>query len=157
MMLKTLDQFKLINGTILLCEEEYDDTTDAALTQHMKIKLMLEHTDAITDAEEYIIVDDQLIREIKQIKQSLKRKLSASDEDDHVQHVDDQENESVIVKKTKRLSTLADEPMHTSFVVLVDDDKGPVQTNGHHPTSAKIDLNGKRSAKHCRIVLYSLF
>lgn len=140
MMLKTLDQFKLINGTILLCEEEYDDTTNTELIQHMKIKLMLEHTDTITDSEEYVIVDDQVIREIKQIKQSLKRKLSTSDDDDHVQHLDSQENESIIVKKTKRLSTVADEPMHTSFVVLVDDE-GPVQTNGHHPATSKIDLN----------------
>ena len=156
MMLKTLDQFKLINGTILLCEEEYDDTTNAALIQHMKIKLMLEHTDTITDAEEYIIIDDQVIREIKQIKQSLKRKLSASDDDDHVQPLDDQENESTIVKKTKRLSTVADEPMRTSFVVLVDDE-GPVQTNGHHPVASKIDLNGTRSVKHGRVVLPHLF
>ena len=105
MMLKTLDQFKLINGTILLCEEEYDDETNDKLLQHMKIKLMLEHTDTITDKDEYVIVDDQVIGEIKQIKQSLKRKLSGDDDDDHIQHLEDYDNESNIVKKTKLLST----------------------------------------------------
>ncbi|CAF1185553.1 unnamed protein product [Adineta ricciae] len=127
MMLKTLDQFKLINGTILLCEEEYDDETNEALLQHMKIKLMLEHTDTITDKNEYIIVDDQVIGEIKQIKQSLKRKHieDDDDDDDNIQHLDDYQNEINIVKKTKKLSTSHDEhnngPMHTSFVMLVDD------------------------------------
>jgi ubiquitin-like 1-activating enzyme E1 B len=145
MMLKTLDQFKLINGTILLCEEEYDDKTNEKLLQHMKIKLMLEHTDTITEKDEYIIVDDQVIGEIKQIKQSLKRKLSGGnhndddDDDDHIQHVDDFN----IVKKTKRLSTTYDEhnngPMHTSFVMLVDD-QVPIQTNGHHQETLENDL-----------------
>jgi ubiquitin-like 1-activating enzyme E1 B len=138
MMLKTLDQFKLINGTILLCEEEYDDQTNETLLQHIKIKLMLEHTDTITDKDEYIIIDDQVIGEIKQIKQSLKRKLSTDDDDDddeNIQHLDDYQNEINIVKKTKRLSTTHDEhnngPMHTSFAMLVED-QVPVQTNGHH-------------------------
>jgi len=66
----------------------------------MKIKLMLEHTDTITDKDEYIIVDDQVIGEIKQIKQSLKRKLSDDDDDDdNIQHLDDYQNELNIVKK----------------------------------------------------------
>jgi ubiquitin-like 1-activating enzyme E1 B len=144
MMLKTLDQFKLINGTILLCEEEYDDKTNEALLQHMKIKLMLEHTDTITDKDEYIIVDDQVIGEIKQIKQSLKRKLSNSDDDeDNIQHLDDYQNEINIVKKTKRLSTTHEEhnngPMHTSFVMLVDDQVS-IHTNGHHQQTSENDL-----------------
>jgi ubiquitin-like 1-activating enzyme E1 B len=146
LMLKTLDHFKLINGTILLCEEEYDDLTNEKLLQHMKIKLMLEHTDTITDKDEYIIVDDQVIGEIKQIKHSLKRKLSEDDDDDddNIQHLDDYQNELNIVKKTKRLSTVADEhhnngPIHTSFVMLVDD-QVPVQTNGHHQEKSDIDL-----------------
>ena len=147
MMLKTLDQFKLINGTILLCEEEYDDQTNEQLLQHMKIKLMLEHTDTITDKDEYIIVDDQVLGEIKQIKQTLKRKLSAydddDDDDDQIEHLDDYQNELNIVKKTKRLSTAHDEqnhgPMHTSFVMLVDD-QVPVHTNGHRPDVSANDL-----------------
>ncbi len=146
MMLKTLDQFKLINGTILLCEEEYDDQTNEQLLQHMKIKLMLEHTDTITDKDEYIIVDDQVIGEIKQIKQSLKRKLSAEDDDDdddNIKHLDHYQNEINIVKKTKRLSTTHEEyyngPMHTSFVMLVDD-QIPVHTNGHHQPTSTNDL-----------------
>jgi ubiquitin-like 1-activating enzyme E1 B len=148
MMLKTLDQFKLINGTILLCEEEYDDQTNEQLLQHMKIKLMLEHTDTITDKDEYIIVDDQVIGEIKQIKQSLKRKLSNEDDDDdddddNIQHLDNFQNEINIVKKTKRLSTTHEEhnngPMHTSFVMLVDD-QIPVHTNGHHQQTSTNDL-----------------
>jgi len=141
MMSKTLDQFKLINGTILLCEEEYDDVTNEALVQHMKIKLMLEHTDTITEKDEYIIVDDQVLSEIKQIKKSLKRKLSeTNDENDHVQHLVDDTNESTIVKKTKLLSTTGSEkeqnhrPMYTSFVMLVNDPPIPStpHTNGHH-------------------------
>ncbi|CAF4441436.1 unnamed protein product, partial [Rotaria sp. Silwood2] len=161
MMLKTLDQFKLINGTILLCEEEYDDKTNEALLQHMKIKLMLEHTDTITEKDEYIIVDDQVIGEIKQIKQSLKRKLSNDDDDDdddNIQHLDDYQNEVNIVKKTKRLSTAPNEhlnnnnnnnnnigPIHTSFVMLVDDE-APLHTNGHHQGTSEDDyiINTKK-------------
>lgn len=114
MMLKTLDQFKLINGTILLCEEEYDDNTNEALSQNLKIKLMLEHTDTMTDRDEYIIVDDHVINEIKQSKQSLKRKLpddndDDDDDDNNIQHLDDYQNELNIVKKTKRLSTAPNE------------------------------------------------
>lgn len=169
MLAKTLDQFKLINGTILLCEEEYDDETNEALVQHMKIKLMLEHTDTITDKDEYIIVDDQVIGEIKQIKQSLKRKFSAtssSSDEDNIQHLDDYQNELNIVKKTKRLSTTREEenngPMHTSFVVVVDDEK-PVHTNGHCQnsqenqtnTNAKIDgesIENSNDSNSCVIV-----
>lgn len=164
MMSKTLDHFKLINGTILLCEEEYDDDTHEALTKHMKIKLMLEHTDTITDKDEYIIVDDQVIGEIKQIKETLKRKLSHNDEeeddDDNIQHLDDYQNEFNIVKRTKRLSTAPNEhnnnisnnnnnnnsgPIHTSFVMLVDDE-APVHTNGHHEESSEdgYPLNTKK-------------
>lgn len=147
MMLKTLDQFKLINGTILLCEEEYDDETNEQLLQHMKIKLMLEHTDTITDKDDYIIVDDQVIGEIRQIKQTLKRKLSAYDDDDddedQIEHLDGYQSEMNIVKKTKRLSTAPDEqnhgPMHTSFVMLVED-QVPAQTNGHHQDISTNDL-----------------
>ena len=147
MMLKTLDQFKLINGTILLCEEEYDDQTNEQLLQQMKIKLMLEHTDTMTDKDEYVIVDDQVIGEIKQIKQSLKRKLSTDDDDDddddNIQHLDEYQNEINIVKKTKRLSTGHDEhqngPMHTSFVMLVED-QAPVHINGHHQEPSANDL-----------------
>ncbi|UJR23767.1 hypothetical protein I4U23_026743 [Adineta vaga] len=86
MMVKTLDQFKLMNGTILLCEEEYDDKTNEALIQHMKIKLMLEHTDTITDKDEYIIVDDQVIGEIKQVKQSIKRKYMEEVDDVSIEY-----------------------------------------------------------------------
>ncbi|CAF1172247.1 unnamed protein product [Adineta steineri] len=157
MMLKTLDQFKLMNGTILLCEEEYDDQTNEALYQHMKIKLMLEHTDTITDKDEYIIVDDQVIGEIKQIKQSLKRKLSEDDDDDdNIQHLDDYQNELNIVKKTKKLSTTHDEhnnnnnngPMHTSFVMLVDD-QVPTHTNGHHAHQETSENNTKNHIQIC--------
>ncbi|CAF3607821.1 unnamed protein product [Rotaria socialis] len=114
MMLKTLDQFKLMNGTILLCEEDCDDDTNEALTQNMKIKLMLEHTDTIKDIDDYIIVDGHVIGEIKQIKQSLKRKLPDADnddddDDDNIQHLDDYQNEINIVKKTKRLLTTPNE------------------------------------------------
>ncbi len=108
---------------------------------------MLEHTDTITDKDEYIIVDDQVIGEIKQIKQSLKRKLSNDDDDDNddenIQHLDDYQNEINIIKKTKRLSTVHDEhnngPIHTSFVILVDD-QIPAHTNGHHQETDDNDL-----------------
>jgi hypothetical protein len=158
MMLKTLDQFKLINGTILLCEEEYDDNTNEALLQHMKIKLMLEHTDTITDKDEYIIVDDQVIGEIKQIKQTLKRKLSEDDDDDddNIQHLDEYQNEINMIKKTKRLSTAPDEhikninnnngPMHTSFVMLVDDQVS-AHTNGHHQETLELEDDLKINTK----------
>ena len=147
MMSKTLDQFKLINGTILLCEEELDDQINETLLQHIKIKLMLEHTDTITDKDEYIIVDDQVIGEIKQIKQTLKRKLSENNnDDDNIQHIDDDQNEVNIVKKTKRLSTTPNEhnntnigPMHTSFSMLVDD-QIPVHVNGHHRETTDNDF-----------------
>ncbi|CAF4744650.1 unnamed protein product, partial [Rotaria magnacalcarata] len=79
----------------LLCEEDYADDTNAALTQNMKIKLMLEHTDTIKDIDDYIIVDGHVIGEIKQ---SLKRKLpdvdnDDDDDDDNIQHLDDYQNE----------------------------------------------------------------
>ena len=114
MMAKSLDQFKLINGTILLCEEEFDDVNNEAMIQTMKIKLMLEHTDLITEKNEYVIVDDQVLGEINRVKQSLKRKRSDTldndddDDDDQIQHLDDFQSEALIVKKTKLLSTITD-------------------------------------------------
>ena len=116
MMSKSLDQFKLINGTILVCEEDFDDVNNDTLIQTMKIKLMLEHTDLITEKNEYVIVDDQVLGEIKRAKQSLKRKRSDTldndgnddDDDDQIQHLDDFQSEAMIVKKTKLLSTVTD-------------------------------------------------
>lgn len=116
MMSKSLDQFKLINGTILVCEEDFDDVNNDTLIQTMKIKLMLEHTDLITEKNEYVIVDDQVLGEIKRAKQSLKRKRSDTldndgnddDDNDQIQHLDDFQSEAMIVKKTKLLSTVND-------------------------------------------------
>ena len=49
----------------------------------------------------------------------------------------------VLIKKTKRLSTVHDEhnngPMHTSFVMLVDD-QVPIHTNGHYQDTSENDL-----------------
>ncbi|CAF1217843.1 unnamed protein product [Adineta steineri] len=70
--------------------------------------------------DKYIIVDGQVIDEIKQ---SLKRKLPEDDDDDY-------QNESDIVKKTKKLSTTHYEH-NKNFVMLVDD-QIPTHTNGHH-------------------------
>ncbi|CAF1195020.1 unnamed protein product [Adineta steineri] len=85
---------------------------------------MLEYTDSVKDKDEYIISDDQVIDEIKP---SLKRKLS---EDDN----DDDQNELNIVKKTKKLSITHDKhnyngPMHTSFVMLVNNQVPTIQMN----------------------------
>jgi len=150
-MSKTLDQFKLINGTILSCDEEFDnnnnDFSNSISIQHMKVKLMLEHTDIITNKNEYIIIDDQVIQEIKQIKQTLKRKLSNDDDDDDddddIEHLDNYQNELNIVKKTKRLSTAPEEhnngPIHTSFATLIKDSI-PVHTNGYYQNISETDL-----------------
>jgi ubiquitin-like 1-activating enzyme E1 B len=129
MMLKTLDQFKLINGTILLCEEECDDLTDAALIQQMKLKLMLEHTDTIQDGDEYVIADEHEHVCVKPVKRSLKRKLSETNDDNDdepIEHVNGQDNPSTMVKKTKRLSTISDEQTHVNGA-----DQTVTQSNGH--------------------------
>ncbi|CAF0934846.1 unnamed protein product [Didymodactylos carnosus] len=134
---KTLDKFKLLNGTILTCEEEDENEIK------FKIKLMLEHSDAITDKDDYVVVDDQVIREIEQIHQqqqqqqpTKKRKLSEQNDDD----VLPLEDQGEIIKKTKRLSesnkhngTTTDEtdyrPPTTEFVIIVDDeDKSSEET-----------------------------
>jgi predicted nucleic acid-binding protein len=62
----------------------------------MKVKIMLEHTDTIKTKDEYIISDDQVIKERKQ---TLKRKLS----DDDIEHLDDYQNELNIIKKNKTI------------------------------------------------------
>jgi hypothetical protein len=146
-MSKTLDQFKLINGTILLCDEELNNINEISNTisiQHMKIKLMLEHSHTITNKDEYIIIDDQVIKEIKQINQTLKRKLSSSDDDDNddIEHLDNYQNELNIIKKTKRLSTAPEvhnnDPIHTSFATLTNDSI-PVHTNGYYQNISETD------------------
>ncbi|CAF1385479.1 unnamed protein product [Adineta steineri] len=84
----------------------------------MKITLMLEHTDTITDEDEYIIVDDQVIDEIKQ---SVKRKLS---------------KRIKYCEKNKKLSTTHDEH-NNNFVMLVDD-QVPTHTNEHQKIIYKL-------------------
>ena len=105
MMSKTLDQFKLINGSMLLCEEESDDAMNTDFVENMKLKLILEHIDSIQNKDHYEIIDESNPDRTQRAKQSLKRKLSESNDDDQIQHLDDNQNESMIVKKTKRLST----------------------------------------------------
>jgi ubiquitin-like 1-activating enzyme E1 B len=141
-MSKTLDQFKLFNGTILLCDEEFDKINEISNTrsiQHRKIKLILEHTDTIINKNQFIIIDDHLRKEINQ---TTKRKLL--NEDDEIEHSDDYQNELNIVKKTKRLLTNYDEhnnpPIHTSFTNFVNDSK-PEHTNGYHHDASETDLN----------------
>ncbi|CAF2495291.1 unnamed protein product [Rotaria sp. Silwood2] len=141
-MSKTLDQFKLIHGTILLCDEESDSINEISNTesiQNMKIKLMLEHTNTITNKDEYIIIDDQINKEIKQ---TLKRKLSDNDDDD-VEHLDDYQNELNIVKKTKQLSTVSHENdkdhIHISRAMF-DNDPMLVHTNGYHQNTSDTNL-----------------
>lgn len=68
-MSKTLDQFKLFHETILSCDEEFDainQILNTISTQHMKIRLMIEHTETITNQDEYMILDDQVI--LKKLK-----------------------------------------------------------------------------------------
>jgi ubiquitin-like 1-activating enzyme E1 B len=138
-MSKTLDQFKLINGTILLCDEEFDNINEISNTtsiQHMKVKIMLEHTDTITNKDEYNIIDDRVIKEIKQ---TLKRKLSGDD----IEQLDDYQNELNIIKKTKQLSTTPEKqnnsPIPTSFAML-DNDPIPIHTNGYHQDTLETDF-----------------
>lgn len=104
MMSKSLDQFKLINGSILLCEEE---TTDQETIENYKVKLIVEHQDSIQDKDQYLIVNQQSINRKERTKKSLKRKLSETkDDDDQIQHLDQCHNDSIIVKKSKRLSAI---------------------------------------------------
>ncbi|CAF1074432.1 unnamed protein product [Rotaria sordida] len=68
--MQQIDRFKLIHGTILLCDKKFDNINEILNTksiQYMKIKLMLKHSNTITNKDEYIIIDDQLNKEIKQI------------------------------------------------------------------------------------------
>jgi ubiquitin-like 1-activating enzyme E1 B len=152
-MSKTLEQFKLINGTILLCDEECDTNDEISNTisiKHMKIKLILEHTDTIINKDEYIIIDDQVIKETKQ---TLKRKLSSSsssddDDNDDIEHLDNYQNELNIVKKTKRLLTVPEEhnnsPIQTSSTTHINDSIS-VHTNGYHQINIKKHMSNNHS------------
>jgi hypothetical protein len=102
----------------------------------MKVKIMLEHTDTITNKDEYIIIDDRVIKEIKQ---TLKRKLSGDD----IEQLDDYQNELNIIKKTKQLSTTPEKQNNssipTSFAML-DNDPIPIHTNGYHQDTLETDF-----------------
>jgi ubiquitin-like 1-activating enzyme E1 B len=136
-MSKTLDQFKLIHGTILSCDEEFDTinkNSNTISTQHMKIKLMIEHAETIINKDEYIILDDRVIKEVKKTS---KRKLSSSsssdDQNDDIEHLDNYQNELNMIKKTKRLSTAPGEHLLTN-------DSRLVQTNGYHQNTSETNL-----------------
>ncbi len=147
-MSKTLDQFKLNNGTILSCDEEIDtinNNSNIISTKHMKIKLMIEHTSTVTNENDYTILDDRVIKEIKKTS---KRKLSSSssdDENDDVEHLDHYQNELNIIKKTKLLSTGQSES---------DDSLLLVQTNGYHQNSSETTPKKHKPNNDCK---YSIF
>ncbi|CAF4168291.1 unnamed protein product [Adineta steineri] len=131
------------------------------IRKHLKVNKpdVIIADDTITDEDEYIIVDDEIIGEIKQIEQSLKGKLSKhadDDGDDNIQHSYDYQDELNIVKKTKILLITHDDhdnnnsnngPMHTSFAMRVDD-QAPTYTNGHHAHQEISGNNTKVNTKN---------
>ncbi|CAF1087860.1 unnamed protein product, partial [Didymodactylos carnosus] len=156
---KTLDKFKLLNGTILTCEEECEDETK------FKIRLMLEHSDTITDKDDYVIVDDQVIKEIEQIQQpktSLKRKLSQY-KDDNNDDILPLEDEGEIIKKAKPLTASNQHngtsptakiqtdyrPPTTEFIIVVDDEDDNIEetktTNGELHSKYEDENENKRN------------
>jgi len=161
-MSKTLEQFKLINGTILLCDEEFeknDEISNRISIQHMKIKLVLEHTITINNKDEYIIVDDQVIKEVKQTSKRKLSSLSSDNDNDDIEHLDNFQNELNIVKKTKRLLTVPEEhnngPIHPSFATHINDSIS-VHTNGYHQINIKKHISNNHS-KYSFLQICSLF